>query len=432
MYIVHDQIVNDIMSARNYNLRLKGYVGGYDFDDGYVDYVLSKHKDSPVTVLIDSTGGSLKTALSIAAAFRNHGDVSVHFVGLNASAATIASLGAKHISIDSAAMYLVHKCSSGLFEFGNFNADELSDLLSRIEQTKTDLEKFDANVAEMYARKCKKSPQDLLDLMKVGGWLTAKEALDWGFVDEITDIEEDANAKPKLTGEVAAYFCQEGIPMPDVPSSDKEAESMLSKMMTFFSSVFGKHANDNNTVLRTYDNDNHINPQTLQNPETTMKNFQNICALLAMEVLAFTDGKCALTEDQIQALESALADKNTLNASLTEANKSLTEKTDALAALQKDFDAGKTALETKSSELSAKESLLAAKNSEVAAKDTLLAAKDAEINSLRAQVEALRKAPADDTHQVLDGQAPSAQQSDEARFIDEMNEAKKLYNAMKD
>ena len=197
------------MSARNYNLRLKGYVGGNNFEDGYVDYVLSKHKDSPVTVLIDSTGGSLKTALSIAAAFRNHGDVSVHFVGLNASAATIASLGAKHISIDSAAMYLVHKCSSGLFEFGNFNADELSDLLSRIEQTKTDLEKFDANVAEMYARKCKKSPQDLLDLMKVGGWLTAKEALDWGFVDEITDIEEDANAKPKLTGEVAAYFCQD-------------------------------------------------------------------------------------------------------------------------------------------------------------------------------------------------------------------------------
>ena len=166
------------MAKKNYNLRLKGYVGGYEFDDGYVDYILGKHKDSHVSVLIDSTGGSLKTALSIAAAFRNHGDVAVHFVGLNASAATIASLGAKHISIDSAAMYLVHKCSSGLFEVGNFNADELNDLISRIAQTQSDLNKFDANVADMYARKCKKTDQELLDLMKVGGWLTAKEALD--------------------------------------------------------------------------------------------------------------------------------------------------------------------------------------------------------------------------------------------------------------
>ena len=66
---------------QKYTLQLKGYVGGMDFDKGYVDYVLSKHADEPVTVLIDSLGGSLATALSIAASFHNHGNVSVHFVG---------------------------------------------------------------------------------------------------------------------------------------------------------------------------------------------------------------------------------------------------------------------------------------------------------------------------------------------------------------
>ena len=45
-------------------------------------------------MLIDSLGGSLAMALSIVAAFRNHENVNVHFVGMNASAATIASLGA--------------------------------------------------------------------------------------------------------------------------------------------------------------------------------------------------------------------------------------------------------------------------------------------------------------------------------------------------
>ena len=100
------------MPQTQYNLHLKGYVGGADFDRNYVDYVLAKNAGKEVNVLIDSLGGNLATALSIAAAFKNHGKVSVHFVGMNASAATIASLGASHISIDKNAMYLVHKCST--------------------------------------------------------------------------------------------------------------------------------------------------------------------------------------------------------------------------------------------------------------------------------------------------------------------------------
>ena len=105
------------MSKKTYNLHLKGYVGGWDFDSDYVDFVLNKNADNEVHVLIDSLGGSLATALSIVASFRNHGNVHVHYVGMNASAATIASLGAKHVSIDSSAMYLVHKCSMEFFQW---------------------------------------------------------------------------------------------------------------------------------------------------------------------------------------------------------------------------------------------------------------------------------------------------------------------------
>lgn len=81
--------------AIDYLLKLKGYVGGWSFDADFVDYKLSQNKDKEVHVLIDSLGGDVGTALSICNAFRNHGNVTVHFAGLNASAATIASLGAK-------------------------------------------------------------------------------------------------------------------------------------------------------------------------------------------------------------------------------------------------------------------------------------------------------------------------------------------------
>ena len=34
------------MSKKTYNLHLKGYVGGCDFDSDYVDFVLNKNADN--------------------------------------------------------------------------------------------------------------------------------------------------------------------------------------------------------------------------------------------------------------------------------------------------------------------------------------------------------------------------------------------------
>ena len=128
------------MAKTAYHITLKGYVGGADFDRTTVDRELTKNTGKAVNVLIDSLGGSLATGLSISAAFKNHGNVNVHFVGLNASAATIASLGAAHISIDAGAMYLVHKCSMAFFEWGSLNSDQFATLIADCEKIKADLD----------------------------------------------------------------------------------------------------------------------------------------------------------------------------------------------------------------------------------------------------------------------------------------------------
>ena len=105
------------MAKTAYNISLKGNVGGANFAYTTVDREISKNDGKQVNVLIDSFGGSLATDLSISVAFKNHGNVNVHFAGLNASAVTIISLGAAHISIDAGAMCLVHKCSMAFFEW---------------------------------------------------------------------------------------------------------------------------------------------------------------------------------------------------------------------------------------------------------------------------------------------------------------------------
>ena len=53
------------MPQTQYNLHLKGFVGGADFDRNYVDYVLAKNAGKDVNVLIDSLGGNLATANNI-------------------------------------------------------------------------------------------------------------------------------------------------------------------------------------------------------------------------------------------------------------------------------------------------------------------------------------------------------------------------------
>ena len=301
------------MPKTAYNISLKGYVGGADFDRTTVDKTLAKNEGKQVNVLIDSLGGSLATGLSISAAFKNHGNVNVHFVGLNASAATIASLGAAHISIDAGAMYLVHQCSMAFFEWGSLNSAQFATLIADCEKIKADLDKLALNCAQLYAARCKRKPEDLLALMKAGGWLTAKEALDWGFVDEITDLADEP--APKLTDALASAMASEGMPIPNIPLAETDRESLFGKFLTAIASLFKPSTNPITTAM--------------------IKTYTFLSAILADKPLTVTDGTATVTVAQLDAIEDVLADKD----------KTVNEQ--------------KAALEAKDSEIKAKDQTIA-------------------------------------------------------------------------
>ena len=276
------------MPKTAYNISLKGYVGGADFDRTTVDKTLAQNEGKQVNVLIDSLGGSLATGLSISAAFKNHGNVNVHFVGLNASAATIASLGAARISIDAGAMYLVHKCSMAFFEWGSLNSDQFATLIADCEKIKADLDKLDLNCAQLYASRCKRKTEDLLALMKAGGWLTAKEALDWGFVDEITDLADEP--APKLTDALASAMASEGMPIPNIPVAEADKDSAFSRFLAALTSFFKPSTNPISTAM--------------------IKTYTFLSAILADKPLTVKDGSATVTAAQLDAIEDALAEKD--------------------------------------------------------------------------------------------------------------------------
>ena len=251
--------------AREYNLYLRNYVGGWDFDAGYTRYILDRNKDKEVTVLIDSTGGEVATALSISAAFKDHGKVHAHFTGMSASAATIASLGADHISMDVDAWYMIHKTSIAIFEWASLNADQIEQKCKELEKKKAELTRLDLQIAKAYARKCKRSPDDLYALMAKETWLTAQEALEMGFIDEITDYPDDP--KPEISDNIAADLRAHGISLPEALRKKSPFSKLVSQISQLISPNMDKPQNqqpeDNNQSPKTEDQQPTTNDQKI-------------------------------------------------------------------------------------------------------------------------------------------------------------------------
>ena len=291
--------------AKKYDLKLKGTVGYWDFNQHTVDQVLDSMQDQEVHVLIDSLGGMVKDALSISSAFSAHGNVHVHYRGMNASAATVSSMGAKHISIDASALYLVHKCSFTVFEWDALNADELIAKAEEYKKLAADAEKIDITIATMYAKRCKKPIDDLKALMAENKWLSAQEALEWGFVDEVVEGGEQV----RLTASVATAMASEGMPVPEM---NVEADGFLAQMEKILSRVFKSFKKDDTpaAAVATAEVDESEVKQPTNN-NLMKKTFVFVAAVLAAIQSSMPDaneeGKVALDEAQLDAIEDALA-----------------------------------------------------------------------------------------------------------------------------
>lgn len=316
---------------KNYNLFLRGTVGYWDFNADMVNYVLEKHKDSEVKVLINSLGGDTDTALSISSLFKIHGNVSVHFVGMNASAATIAAMGAKHVSIDADALFLVHKCSILVFEWDYMNADELSAHIAELEKMKADNSTIDGCIAGLYAKRCKKTKDELLSLMKTGAWMTAQQALEWGFVDEITD--NDTDKMPEPSSATVASMASAGIPLPPglLPKGDRP--SMMDRFFAFLKSLSSNQAPDNDT-------------EGAAKKSPIMAKLTALSALLGA-TLAMSDDKLTLSAEQVDKVNDTLDENkktiDSLNSSVADKDKeiadlkaSIAEKDKTIADLRKE------------------------------------------------------------------------------------------------
>lgn len=283
----------------NYQIIIDDYIGDWwaDTDKASIRRQLESYKGKHVDMKISSLGGSLDDGLDIRQQLLDHGDVTCYLSGFVASAATVIAMGAKTVKMGKYAFFLVHRCSNLVGLWKQVNANDLESIIADLTKLKDENEKIDRVLAAMYAARCKNhTEEELLTLLDESKWLTAQEALDWGFVDEIVDQpEEDA---PEVTKAMAQRFNVVGLPLAGLEiQSENVSTRILHEVLETVRSLSSKL-------------DSQATEVTNHNIEPSMKKFINFVALavaLAMDKLECEEGgTCQLTDEQLGTLDSKL------------------------------------------------------------------------------------------------------------------------------
>lgn len=145
-----------------------------------------------VNLHVNSPGGDVFQALAIYNTLKNYkGDVNVTIDGLAASAATLIICAGDNVKMASNALLMVHTPSVRLI--GYYDAAEL-------EKVTTSLKAVEGSILDTYKQRLPEtSHADIAKMVTAEKYLTAEQAKDLGFVDEITgEVEMKVDDAKKL------------------------------------------------------------------------------------------------------------------------------------------------------------------------------------------------------------------------------------------
>lgn len=307
-----------------YDITIDQQIGWGASSANYVLERLRELKGRPVKVYVSSFGGAVSDAFRIQQAFREHGDVTCYLVSFVASAATLLTLGAKRIVLDPSCLYLAHKCSYYIVEYGQMNEDELREAIARLAKNADDLVTIDKVAANLYAARSGKTEEEMVAIMKEARWLSCDEVLRLGLADEVQTIVSADSQIAQALANISALGLPD-IPKADVSEEDAEEDDAaaadeaeeeeakdtfnlgVSEMLhSLFSKTFGakKKQKEEETTQKTQDN-------MKEDTQTTQQTVENTAA---EERIAALEQENAELKAQLDALAAQDGDDTTANA----------------------------------------------------------------------------------------------------------------------
>jgi len=137
---------------------------------------LAAIKAGQIDLHINSPGGLVFDGITIYNLLKNHpANVTTYIDGLAASIASVIALAGDKVIMAENALYMIHNVSGGVIG----TANEMRDYADK-------LDKVEGSSIKTYAAKTGKTDEEIKALLDAETWMTADEALEMGFVDEIS------------------------------------------------------------------------------------------------------------------------------------------------------------------------------------------------------------------------------------------------------
>lgn len=140
-----------------------------------VNEILDKANGEQLEVVVNSPGGDVYSGSEIYTALMDYnGPVNVKIVGIAASAASVIAMSGGVVKISPTAQIMMHNVHS--IKQGDYRD---------FEHESEVLKNYNNSIANAYMLKSGLSREELLELMDNETWLSAQQAKEYGFVDEV-------------------------------------------------------------------------------------------------------------------------------------------------------------------------------------------------------------------------------------------------------
>ena len=271
---------------KEYIIDLFGDITNWGYSRNYIKYYLDQAGKNPVRLRVTSFGGNVNEAIAISKLLEEHGDVTVEFIGFNASAVTWMAFGAKRIVAYEDTLWLAHKSSVAVSFYGAFNADSIEEKIKELQNKKQMAEALDLIIAKKYADYTGKTIEEIFGLMGESKWLTAQEAKDWGFVNEVLPGKMNKNSSAATN-----LFEAMGLPpVPEVKTDNIKEDTLVNRIVDGIKGIFKNEDTNHDKIINTVMN----------------KEFLSVNKVLNIEGFEVADNKVTLTVEQMKIINTAL------------------------------------------------------------------------------------------------------------------------------
>ena len=186
----------------------------------------------PITVRINSLGGSVFDGLAIYNLLRDHvGGVTIKIDGVAASMASVVAMAGTRVIMSESALMMIHNPNSEV-------AGEASDLRNMAQV----LDQVKNSLVAAYHRKTKMAPNKIAMMMDAETWMSAPEALALGFIDAVEKsavlvAKFDSSRMPTLPAKFKNLMSEPTTPATPTNATAEEVAALTTQVADLLAQI---------------------------------------------------------------------------------------------------------------------------------------------------------------------------------------------------